>query len=134
MTTVLPLPQSVPTIPVAEKPPQERTPTAKIAPPTVQKPYAVQVRATQDERIARDTLAALKTRDHDAFMEKIELPGKGVWHRIFIGRFTSETEARQYVEARGIKAVYPDFIVRQTPEGAPENSVSTTPAKAPQAR
>jgi tyrosine-protein kinase Etk/Wzc len=120
---------------VSAPPPKAEVPNDPGA-ATVQKPYMVQVRATQDERIARETLAALKTRGHNAFMETIDLPGKGVWHRIFIGRFASETEARQYVEARGITAVYPDFIVRQTPEGAPENSAGgkATPAKAPQMR
>jgi capsular exopolysaccharide synthesis family protein len=75
--------------------------------------YAIQVRATKDARVAADTVAALKKRGHDAYSEEVDLKEKGVWQRIFIGRFASETEAQQYVQAKKIAAVYPDFMLRQ---------------------
>jgi cell division septation protein DedD len=76
-------------------------------------PYTVQVRATQNLGMAKDAVAALRSRGHDAFSEKVDLKGKGVWHRIFIGRFASENDARQYIQGKKIAAVYPDFMIRQ---------------------
>lgn len=132
---------------VADLPPSRQSttkgPVAKVQPPladttsaALPKPFTAQVRATQDERVAKDTLAALKTRGHDAFLERVDLPGRGVWLRVFIGRFATESEAKQYMDTSGIKAVYPDFIVRRIPEGPPGNPDSGTPspAKAPLAR
>jgi cell division septation protein DedD len=102
-----------------------------VTPDIQEKPFAVQVRATQDDRIARDTVASLKSRGHDAFNEKVDLKGKGIWHRIFIGRFASETEARKYIETKGLETVYPDFIIRRAPEitRKPSESGNSPPAK-----
>ena len=106
------------------------------APVTKEKPFAVQVRATQDGRVARDTLASLKTRGYSAFNETIELPGKGLWHRVYIGPFASEGEARKYIENREIETVYPDFIIRRIPETTqkPSESGALTPANSPATR
>jgi cell division septation protein DedD len=78
------------------------------------RPYAIQVRATKDARIAQDTVAALKKRGHDAYSEIADLKNKGTWYRIFIGAFVSEKEALQYVETKKIASVYPDFIIHKT--------------------
>lgn len=93
--------------------------------------FVVQVRATQDEHVARELTASLKARGYDAFTQKVDLPGKGRWHRIFIGRFSSVNEARRYLESKGLKTSYPDFIVRKSSEVAgpdPEGG-KPTPAK-----
>jgi capsular exopolysaccharide synthesis family protein len=102
-----------------------------VTPDVPEKPFAVQVRATQDDRIARDTVASLKSRGHDAFNEKVDLKGKGIWHRIFIGRFASESEAQKYIETKGLETVYPDFIIRRAPEitRKPSESGNSPPAK-----
>jgi capsular exopolysaccharide synthesis family protein len=86
--------------------------------------YAIQVRATKDVRVAKDTVDALKRRGHNAYSQEVDLKEKGLWQRIFIGRFASENEARQYVETKKIAAVYPDFMIRETPRTvvtAPKN-------------
>jgi capsular exopolysaccharide synthesis family protein len=86
--------------------------------------YAIQVRATKDVRVAKDTVDALKRRGHNAYSQEVDLKEKGLWQRIFIGRFASENEARQYVETKKIAAVYPDFMIRETPSTvvtAPKN-------------
>lgn len=128
-----PPPQRVPTAPVAKRVQPPLTDATSAVPP---QPFTAQVRATQDERVARDTLAALQARGHDAFMERVDLPGKGVWLRVFTGRFASESEARQYMDTSGIKAVYPDLIIRRIPEGPPgkPDSRGSSPTKAPPTR
>jgi succinoglycan biosynthesis transport protein ExoP len=78
------------------------------------RPYAIQVRATKDARIAQDTVAALKKRGHDAYSEVADLKNKGTWYRIFVGAFVSEKEALQYVETKKISSVYPDFMIHKT--------------------
>ena len=107
--------------------------TPPVPPRAAAKPYVVQVRATQDARVAEDTVTALKTRGHDAYSEKVVLEGKGAWLRVFIGRFPSEKAARQYIETSDIKTVYPDFIVRRTDGLATPKSPGSDqgPGKAP---
>jgi capsular exopolysaccharide synthesis family protein len=85
-----------------------------VTPNAPNEPFTIQVRATQHLRVANDTVAALKLHGHDAYSEKVDLKEKGVWHRIFIGRFASDNEARQYIQTKKIAAVYPDFMIRQT--------------------
>lgn len=74
-------------------------------------PYAIQVCATKDARVAKDTVDALKLRGHDAYSEKVDIKEKGVWNRIFIGQFASEDDARQYIRGKKIEAVYPDWMI-----------------------
>jgi DedD protein len=76
-------------------------------------PFTIQVRATQSLSMAKDTVAALKLQGHDAYREMVDLKEKGVWYRIFIGRFASENKARQYIQGKKIAVVYPDFMIRQ---------------------
>ncbi len=76
--------------------------------------YALQVRATQDPDAARRTVASLRAKGHDAFQETIDLKGKGVWHRIFIGRFATREEAQRYAKDTDTASAYPDAVLRRT--------------------
>ncbi len=77
-------------------------------------PYTIQVLATKDARAAKDTVDALKLRGHDAYSAKVDIKGKGVWYRIYIGPFASEDDARQYIRTQKIEALYPDCMIRTT--------------------
>jgi capsular exopolysaccharide synthesis family protein len=89
------------------------------APPSVAKEpselHTIQVRATQQLKLANDTVAALKLRGHDAYKEMVDLKGKGVWYRIFIGRFASEIDARRYSQGKQITVDFPDLMIRRIP-------------------
>ena len=75
-------------------------------------PFTIQVRATQSLSMAKDTVAALKLQGHDAYREMVDLKEKGIWYRIYIGRFATENEAREYIREKKIAVVYPDFMIR----------------------
>jgi capsular exopolysaccharide synthesis family protein len=129
----LPSPQSDAAVSLEKNIPNKPEALPSVVPDRPEKSFAVQVRATQDDRVAKDTVVSLKSRGHDAFNEKVDLKEKGTWHRIFIGRFASENEARKYIATKGLETVYPDFIIRRTPEiiKKPAESGSPSPARAP---
>jgi succinoglycan biosynthesis transport protein ExoP len=89
--------------------------SASVPSPTTEaaeRPYAIQVRATKDARVAQDTVNALRVRGHDAYHEKVDLNDKGVWYRVFIGRFASADEARKYVQIKKrIVDTFPDYMI-----------------------
>jgi succinoglycan biosynthesis transport protein ExoP len=80
------------------------------------RPYAIKVSYTQDLRMAKDAVAALKAKGYEAYSAKVDLQKKGIWYRIFIGPFASENEARQYIRGKNIAAVYPDWMIYKATE------------------
>ena len=81
------------------------------APAPLNRPYAIKVSYTQDFRAAEEAVAALKAQGHEAYSTKVDLQKKGIWYRIFIGPFSSENEARQYIQRKNIAAVNPDWMI-----------------------
>ncbi|MBU1706066.1 SPOR domain-containing protein, partial [Patescibacteria group bacterium] len=79
-------------------------------------PFTIQVRSTQHLSVAKDTVAALKLRGHDACREMVDLKEKGVWYRIYVGRFASENEAREYVRGKNLAVVYPGWRIYKDAE------------------
>jgi hypothetical protein len=75
--------------------------------------YAIQVRATQDERTATDLISLLKKQGHPVYAETADLKKRGVWRRIFIGPFPSENDARRYVNTHKLSGAYPDHMIRR---------------------
>jgi len=80
------------------------------------RPYAIKVSYTQDFRTAEDAVDALKAQGHEAYSAKVDLKEKGIWHRIFIGPFASENEARQYIREKNMAAVYPGWMLYKDTE------------------
>lgn len=80
------------------------------------RPYAIKVSYTQDFRTAEDAVDALKAQGHEAYIAKVDLKEKGIWHRIFIGPFASEKEARAYIRENNIAAVYPGWMIYKNTE------------------
>ena len=68
--------------------------------PTVEKvrqgQYAVQLASFPDRRIAREMQESLKSKTYPAYIETVNLPGKGTWYRVKVGGFTTEDEAKKY--------------------------------------
>jgi cell division septation protein DedD len=69
--------------------------------------YTVQIGAFQKEEEARRIVNDLKARGYPAFIKAIEVPGKGIWYRVRIGRFSSREIARVY--AVNLKNVEPSL-------------------------
>ena len=58
--------------------------------------YTVQLASFPDLRIAREMEESLKSKTYPAYIETVELPGKGTWYRVKVGGFTTEDEAKKY--------------------------------------
>jgi len=58
--------------------------------------YAVQLASFPDLRIAREMEATLKSKTYPAYIETVDLPGKGTWYRVKVGGFTTQDEAKKY--------------------------------------
>lgn len=58
--------------------------------------YAVQLASFPDLTIAREMEASLKSKTYPAYIETVNLPGKGTWYRVKVGGFPTEDEARRY--------------------------------------
>ncbi len=58
--------------------------------------YTVQVASFPDRASAEDMEREFKSKRYPAYTEEVEIPGKGTWYRVKIGKFTTESEANRY--------------------------------------
>lgn len=79
---------------------------------TAGKPYSIQIRAMRDAEEARGFITALKAKGLDAYSLEVNLKDIGVWHRIFIGHFSTEEEASRYLREHRLADTYPGCLVR----------------------
>jgi cell division septation protein DedD len=90
------------TIPVSSVPKQPQTqakrePTA--ASTTAKLRYTVQTGSYPEREMAEEEVKRLKKRGFAAFIVSSELPGKGVWHRVRLGSFSSRAAAEKLQKA-----------------------------------
>lgn len=76
--------------------------------------FAIQVKAypeaSESEAVA--FVEYLKQGQPDVHMEKVHLPGRGIWYRIFLGYFTTADEASDYMKKKKIFDAYPGSYVQ----------------------
>ena len=58
--------------------------------------YAVQLASFPDLEIAKEMERSLKSKTYPAYIETVDLPGKGTWYRVKVGKFTTEDEAKRF--------------------------------------
>jgi cell division septation protein DedD len=58
--------------------------------------YAVQLASFPDLQLAKEMEKSLKSKTYPAYIETVDLPGKGTWYRVKVGGFPSEDEAKRY--------------------------------------
>ncbi len=73
--------------------------------------YTVQVASYREKRDARELADRLMRKGYQAFVAEAEVPGKGTWYRVRVGRFGTRKEAASFGEnlkrkERSIKTVY----------------------------
>jgi tetratricopeptide (TPR) repeat protein len=80
-------------VPKAKKPPPERPqiPTGNLGP----LPYTIQVSAYRDQQKSIDVATKLKKSGDPAFTCPVVIPGKGAWHRVYVGFYQSLDEAKK---------------------------------------
>ncbi|HEV2861765.1 MAG TPA: SPOR domain-containing protein [Pyrinomonadaceae bacterium] len=98
-------PQAQPAAPAAAEP-EKPQPAVAPAPAPVSKPaaagnFVVQVGSYKDASEANARVSALRAAGFDAESAPAEIPGRGVWHRVYSGRSaTREAAARVAAELR----------------------------------
>ncbi|MBX7221719.1 MAG: SPOR domain-containing protein [Blastocatellia bacterium] len=87
--------------------------------------YSLQIGSTNDEQAAKNQVAALRAAGHTAYYVKAEIPGKGTWYRIRVGRFASAGDAQRYGRTvRGAGAFVAGF---EGASGTPNSKVPSLP-------
>jgi cell division septation protein DedD len=70
-------------------------------PATKPLPYTIQVSAFRDLQMSNQVATKLLTNGDRAFTSPVQVPGKGKWHRVYIGYYKTQEEAK--VAAAGLK-------------------------------
>jgi len=79
------------------------------------RPYSIQIRARRDLEEAKEIVSGLKEKGLDAHWARVNIEGKGVWHRVFIGHFTDRKDAVRYMKEKEIDRSYPgSWVVMST--------------------
>jgi hypothetical protein len=86
---------------------------------TSKKKYSIQISAypETDKNAATNFVTDLRKSQPDAYMERVHVPGRGVWYRILLGHFANIDEASTYMKEKNILKAYPGSFVQFTSEG-----------------
>lgn len=72
--------------------------------------FAVQILSSKDEKATEAELQKVKKNGFaEAYIRKVDLSGKGTWYRIYIGQYTSMTQAQEGLTA--VKQKYPQAFI-----------------------
>ncbi|MBA4422443.1 MAG: hypothetical protein C0390_04980 [Syntrophus sp. (in: bacteria)] len=109
--------QAVAPLPVAEEGKVLAEPPAADTPPEGRRGrYAIQIRAYPEDQKqnALMFLEDVRKRAPDVSMETISIAGRGVWHRILLGNFSTAEEAAEYQKSDTVAREHPyGFIQRK---------------------
>lgn len=73
--------------------------------------YTVQIASFPQARFAHEMEGKLKSKSYPAYVQKTDIPGKGIWYRVRVGHFGTKEEARKYgdtmlTKESSVKSVY----------------------------
>jgi len=68
----------------------------KAAEPANEGKYTIQISSFLERDQAQNLVRWLRERKYPAFLTSAEIPGKGTWHRVRVGRFTTKEIATRY--------------------------------------
>lgn len=74
-----------------------------------EKPFAIQVYSFQDRSKAEPAIEGLEKKDYPAYIVSQDLGEKGLWHRVWVGRFETKDEATKILDK--IKREYKDSFI-----------------------
>lgn len=114
-----PMPAPAPTPGPAEGPKvagKKEAPSEKpAAQPAETKGYVIQVSAMQDLTMAKEFVETQKKSGQPVYLVKIKAKDRGVWYRVYIGRFADKAEAARYMKEKKIKEFFPECFIRKLP-------------------
>ncbi len=101
-----PLPEKAPEAGAPLPAPPKKPPESKAAPY-----YTLQVASFRDQGEAERYARLFRERGYTARVVRVELPGKGTWYRVYVGRFGSKAEAEEaYRQLKARKLVGKAYI------------------------
>jgi len=59
--------------------------------------YTIQIASFKDKAKAEQKINEMEKKDYKAFMVSKDLKDKGTWHRVYVGNFSSKSEADEYL-------------------------------------
>lgn len=87
--------------------PQAEAPTT----PPSQGNLTIQVASFNDQGQANERVSWFRSKGVEARSVRVDIPGKGTWHRVQIGGFKSREEAGNYASQLKSKGILQDFII-----------------------
>jgi len=63
------------------------------------RPYTVQVAAFRDRPSAERLSLSLEAKGYDAYVQRSEISGKGIWYRVRVGAYAEKSKAQNHAEA-----------------------------------
>lgn len=77
--------------------------------------YAIQIKAYPENKKedAKVFVEGLSARQRDIHMERVYIHGRGFWHRVLLGHFTSVEEASRYVNENRIFDSFPGSFIQR---------------------
>ncbi|MDL2226171.1 OmpA family protein [Deltaproteobacteria bacterium OttesenSCG-928-M10] len=90
----------------------------------------VQVMSVQDEAAAAAEAARLFDSGVPAFSRAEDVPEKGVWNRVYVGPFETETDAKAAAEALKSQGVIKDFLLKKQASAADVQAAAQAAAAA----
>jgi len=60
--------------------------------------YSIQVSSYKEKATAQRALERIQKNGHEAYLVSKDLKEKGVWHRIYIGRFATRSSAEEFMQ------------------------------------
>lgn len=58
--------------------------------------YSIQLSSSQEKKRSLHIVEGLKKKGYPAFLEEVDIKGKGTWYRVKVGRFSSREDAAKY--------------------------------------
>ncbi len=94
--------------------------------------YAIQIRAyPEDQRQnALTFLEEVRKKASDVSMATVSIPGRGVWHRILIGNFSTAEEAAEYQKNDKAARDHPYSFIQRKLDSGPVSSPAPRPGAA----
>jgi hypothetical protein len=80
------------------------------------KKYTIQIMAYPEtgKNAAMEFVTELRKIQPDVHMERVYIPERGVWYRIFLGHFANHDEASTYMKEKDVLKAYPGSFVQTT--------------------
>ncbi|MCA9403987.1 MAG: SPOR domain-containing protein [Candidatus Omnitrophica bacterium] len=94
-----PVPVAAKVVATPPKPAPAAVQTPAAAQTTAAKPYkySIQVASFKDKDKAQQKVEELNKKDYQAFLVSKDIRDKGTWHRVYVGKFDSKSEADSYL-------------------------------------